>query len=87
VSPTKSTEKPVVYSKPQPNVYTMLLVIALLALIVGIVFLYQFMSDYQFKIKDPRIPPISQVRESSGLASNRVQGSGFRMYNPGHFES
>ena len=75
---SSSDEKPVVYSKPQPNVYTVLLVLALLALIVGIVFLYRFMEEYQFKIKGgPSVSMASQVEQSSGRVCN--EGSGFRV--------
>jgi hypothetical protein len=49
---TSSTEEPVVYRPAGPDVYTVLLVIALLAIIVSCVFLYLYMADYGFKIKD-----------------------------------
>ncbi len=40
-----------VYRKPQPDLYTVLLVIALLAIIVGIVFMYLELNAYDFKAK------------------------------------
>jgi len=51
VSSTGSTEKPALYRKPAPDVYTVLLVIALLAIIVSCVFLCLYMADYQWMFK------------------------------------
>ena len=53
MSSTNSTEEePVaVYSKPRANVYTVLLVMSLLAILVGIVFLWLYMDEYQWKTK------------------------------------
>ncbi|MGA2031689.1 MAG: hypothetical protein ABSG68_05495 [Thermoguttaceae bacterium] len=39
------------YRKPRPDVFTLMLVISLLAIILGIVFLYFEMKDYDFKLK------------------------------------
>ena len=49
MSSTGSTEKPAVFRKPAPDVYTVLLVISLLAIIVSCVFLYLYMMDYGLK--------------------------------------
>jgi hypothetical protein len=43
------TDEPAVYRKPAPDVYTFLLVIALLAIIVSCVFLYLYMAAYDQK--------------------------------------
>ena len=64
VSTASSTDKAAtVYRKPRTNVYTVLLVISLLAIIVGCVFLYLFMADYDFKIKGG--PTASQWRPAA----------------------
>jgi uncharacterized integral membrane protein len=55
VSSTDSTEKPAVYRKPQADVYTVLLVIALLAIIVSCVFLCLYMADYNWIFKGPKV--------------------------------
>jgi hypothetical protein len=53
VSTTNSTEDEsvVVYRKPRVNVYTVLLVISLLAILVAILFLWLHLDDYQWKHK------------------------------------
>lgn len=43
ISPTVS------HRKPKADVYTILLVVALLAVLLGILFLYLFNRDYEFK--------------------------------------
>lgn len=53
-SPTsKAAENsaPQVYRKPRADVFTMLLVIALIAIITATVVLWQLMADYEYKIK------------------------------------
>jgi hypothetical protein len=64
VSTTNSTEEKgdVVYSKPRANVYTLLLVLSLLALIIGCIFLYMYMGTYEWKIKGG--PSASLIRSS-----------------------
>ena len=39
------------YRKPRADLYTVLLVIALLAVLIGILFLYLEMDTYDFKFK------------------------------------
>lgn len=39
------------YRKPQADMYTVLLVIALIAVLIGILFLYLEMGTYQFEIQ------------------------------------
>jgi hypothetical protein len=47
------------YRKPRPNVYTVLLVIALLALLLAIYALYMEMDDFHFEIKGG--PPVTWI--------------------------
>ncbi len=51
MSTTNSTEdEPVaVYRKPRVNVYTVMLVISLLAILTAIVFLWLYLDEYQWK--------------------------------------
>ena len=53
MSTTSSTEDEsvAVYRKPQVNVYTVMLVISLLAILVGVLFLWLHLDDYQWKTK------------------------------------
>jgi len=46
----EATETPL-YRKPRADLYTVLLVLALLAVLVGILFLYLEMDTYDFKFK------------------------------------
>jgi hypothetical protein len=39
------------FRKPEPDLYTVLLVIALLALLVGVIYLYAEIATYDFKTK------------------------------------
>ena len=39
------------YRRPRPDVYTVVLVLALLALLLGIVCLYAEMADYDFELR------------------------------------
>jgi hypothetical protein len=64
VSPQKSTETTPTnplptgapYRKPRADLYTALLVIALVAILIGILFLYLEMDFYEFKIKGGPVP-------------------------------
>jgi len=49
-----------VYRKPRPDVYTVLLVIALLALLIGIFFLYRHNARYEFKSQGA--PAVTSLR-------------------------
>jgi hypothetical protein len=69
VSPQRSTDNPGAYRRPRPDLYTLLLVIALLAILVAILFLYLHMQAYNFEFKGG--PPVVMNGE-------RVQDSGFR---------
>ena len=75
MSSTSSTEKPAVYRKPAPDVYTVLLVIALLAIIVSCVFLCLYMAAYDQKAT--RAPPVS-MRESGASHTTPWHGLGLR---------
>ena len=66
VSTTNSTDKPSVYRPAGPDVYTVLLVIALLAIIVSCVFLYLYMADYGFKIKGGPVAAVAPAAERAG---------------------
>jgi hypothetical protein len=63
VSPRKSNDPTgapppatVVHRKARPDLYTVFLVIALVAVLIGILFLYLEMQFYEFKIKGA--PPV-----------------------------
>lgn len=43
------------YAKPRVNLYTALLLIALVAMILGLVSLYFVMADYKFELKAPTV--------------------------------
>ena len=45
------------HRKPRPDLYTVFLVIALVALLIGLLFLYLEMSFYEFKVKGA--PPVA----------------------------
>ncbi len=53
--------------KPKANVYTVMLVLALLAIIMGCVFLYLEIQEYQGKIN---LPPV-QVRGPAAAEAER----------------
>jgi hypothetical protein len=58
VSPAKSSNNPD-YPKPRADMYTVLLVIALLAILVAILFLYLHMQSYNFELKPG--PAVSMI--------------------------
>jgi hypothetical protein len=52
VSPAKSSNNPGgTFPKPRADLYTILLVIAMLAILVAILFLYLHMQSYNFETK------------------------------------
>ncbi len=62
MSPRKSSNSqgaaaPVNYRKPRPDFYTVLLVIALVALLIGTLFLYLELNFYEMNVKAG--PPVS----------------------------
>jgi hypothetical protein len=60
VSPPNSTNKPGgSFRKPRADFYTILLVIALLAILVAILFLYLHMQTYNFELKGG--PPVMMI--------------------------
>ncbi|MGW8256041.1 MAG: hypothetical protein ACWGMZ_01000 [Thermoguttaceae bacterium] len=71
MSVPSSTKKPGGgFRKPQADVYTLLLAIALLAIIVGIVFLYLHMQVYEFKIKGgPTVTMLVHLMPIAGFFS------------------
>ena len=66
MSTTNSTEDEsvAVYRKPQVNVYTVMLVISLLAILVGVLFLWLYLDEYQWKTKGG--PGAALPRAASG---------------------
>jgi hypothetical protein len=72
--PRKSNDTgEVLYRKPRANVYTAMLLIALLALVLGIVALYMEMAQYKFEFR--RAPSVSAlVGRASCLVQNDVAG-------------
>ena len=67
MSPLKSNETPLapapagVHRKPRPDLYTVLLAIALVAVLIGILFLYLEMQLYEFKIDGG--PPVGMASQ------------------------
>jgi hypothetical protein len=56
--PPSSTDKAIVdtqYRKPKPDLYTLLLVISLVAILVGIIFLCLYNSVFEWKLSDPSV--------------------------------
>ncbi len=67
MSPPNSTDKPAEsYRKARPDLYTVLLVIALLAIIVAVIFLYLHMQVYNFELKGG--PPVGMIGAVLGLS-------------------
>jgi hypothetical protein len=50
-SPNSTENQGGLFRKPRADIFTVLLVVALLAIIVGIVALYAYMRDYDMKFK------------------------------------
>ena len=50
------------FQKPRPDLYTVLLVVALLALLLGILFLCLEMNAYDFKFKGGPTPPVGMIQ-------------------------
>ena len=88
MSSRKSSSKPGgPYRKPQADIYTVMLVLALVAIIVGIVCLYLEMEAYHFKLKAAAgevVPRLNNGRQliagenTSIYSTNRDQWS--RLY-------
>jgi hypothetical protein len=59
----KSSDEPVqqFYRKPRADVFTVLLVIALLAIILATTVLWLVMQDYQYKLKDGPRPVVIET--------------------------
>ena len=77
MSPADSAKKPGgPYRKPRADVYTVLLILALIALLLGIVCLYAEMEMYEWKLKGgPRVradrPEIIQLASAESFATSR----------------
>ena len=64
LEPSAPIRPTVSHRKAKPDAYTVLLVIALLAVLLGILFLYRFNKDYEFKYKDaPNVVTSQQVEK------------------------
>jgi hypothetical protein len=75
VSPAKSSNTPGgAYRKPRADLYTILLVIALLAILVAILFLYLHMQTYNFEVKAG--PPVAMI--AANLAVPMIGSCGWR---------
>ena len=65
------------YRKPQPDLYTVLLVLSLIAVLIGILFLYLEQETYEFQFKGG--PPVAMVgvqgSESRGQGSEQLAGN------------
>jgi hypothetical protein len=61
-----------VYQRPRADLYTFLLVVAWLALLVGILFLCLEMNGYDFKFRGGPTPPVGmiQARATSDICFN-----------------
>jgi hypothetical protein len=64
-----------VYRKPRADLYTVLLVIALLALLVGILFLYAENSFYEWKTKGAPAAAMLQDQTPAGRNQGMVAGT------------
>ncbi len=74
MSPAKSSNNPGgTFRKPRADLYTVLLVIALLAILVAILFLYLHMQSYNFELKAG--PPVVMIAANLGVL---VSGFGNR---------
>ena len=66
MSPPKSSNNPGGnFRKPRADLYTILLVIALLAILVAILFLYLHMQSYNFEFKAG--PPVAMIAANLGV--------------------
>jgi hypothetical protein len=75
MSSAKSTEgKGTLYRRPSADLFTALLLVALLALLVGFGAMYAFMADYEYKLKggpSPGVgsrPAIAAPADGAGVA-------------------
>ncbi|MGD0517512.1 MAG: hypothetical protein ABSA26_08260 [Thermoguttaceae bacterium] len=74
MSPPKSSNNTGgTFRKPRADLYTVLLVIALLALLTAILFLYLHMQSYNFELKGA--PPMAMIAANLGVL---VSGFGIR---------
>ena len=58
------------HRKPQADLYTILLVLALLAVLVAILFLYLYMKSYEFKTDGG--PPVAMVSHQISLIASSL---------------
>ncbi len=72
MSSRESSDKPVQYRRPRADVFTVLLLIALMALGVGIAALWALMADYKYEFKGG--PPVSmRSGYSAGMSNDESQ--------------
>jgi hypothetical protein len=75
VSPPKSSNNPGgTFRKPRADLYTILLVIALLAILTAILFLYLHMQNYNFELKGG--PPVAMIAASLGVSVSGFENRG-----------
>ncbi len=67
-SPTPVAARP--HRKPQADLYTILLVLALLAVLTAILFLYLYMKSYSFE--QNASPPVTMVSQRISLLASAV---------------
>lgn len=60
------------YRKPQADLYTVLLVIALIAVLVGILFLYLEMGAYEFKFQGGPVVGMVSSHHYGGVVASAV---------------
>jgi len=70
-SPGSSSKSPGPYRKPKADIYTVMLVIALVALVIGIVFLSLEMDFYNWEFKGG--PRVSWLQVPGPFATNHLQ--------------
>ena len=66
------------YRKPRPDIYTVLLAIALVALLLGILFLYLELNTYEFKLKGGPMVRAAEPPASAVATVRAVAATGYR---------
>ncbi|MBN1394113.1 MAG: hypothetical protein JW959_03730 [Pirellulales bacterium] len=67
------------HRKPRTDLYTVLLVISLLAILIGILFLYLQLNRFDFKTEAPRVAAARQAEKTEAFLSAR--GEHFSILN------
>ena len=69
-SPTSSSKHGGPYRKPRADIYTILLIIAMVALVIGILFLSLEMAQYDWEFKGG--PRVTWLQQAHAFASANV---------------